>query len=213
MSKLLVSPQIARGFYPGAQNVRGDRNSMPLSSNIAGNAARPLVIRYSRFAEIVPRIQFTCPGLFPNRAIKPSGRRQTRCGARCDRRACVSRAAAKAFALVREVAGQETRHAPLRCAAYRRLCAAEGHGGGDGNRGREDPDGDAAACTAALAGIPVHVITVNDYLARRDGESMRPVYRDTRPHRWHRYARHEPRGPPRRLPVRRHLLHEQGRRL
>lgn len=32
------------------------------------------------------------------------------------------------------------------------------------------------AGTAALAGIPVHVITVNDYLTARDAESMGPVY-------------------------------------
>lgn len=32
------------------------------------------------------------------------------------------------------------------------------------------------AATAALAGVPVHVITVNDYLASRDAELMRPVY-------------------------------------
>jgi preprotein translocase subunit SecA len=31
-------------------------------------------------------------------------------------------------------------------------------------------------CTAALAGLPVHVITVNDYLAARDAEWMKPVY-------------------------------------
>ena len=33
------------------------------------------------------------------------------------------------------------------------------------------------ACTAALAGLPVHVITVNDYLAQRDAEWMGPIYR------------------------------------
>jgi preprotein translocase subunit SecA len=32
------------------------------------------------------------------------------------------------------------------------------------------------ACTVALAGYPVHVITVNDYLARRDADKMRPLY-------------------------------------
>jgi len=32
-------------------------------------------------------------------------------------------------------------------------------------------------CTAALAGIPVHLITVNDYLVKRDAEWMGPVYR------------------------------------
>jgi preprotein translocase subunit SecA len=34
-----------------------------------------------------------------------------------------------------------------------------------------------AAATAALAGIPVHVVTVNAYLARRDAELMGPLYR------------------------------------
>ena len=33
------------------------------------------------------------------------------------------------------------------------------------------------ACTAALADIPVHVVTVNDYLASRDAETMGPIYR------------------------------------
>jgi preprotein translocase subunit SecA len=33
------------------------------------------------------------------------------------------------------------------------------------------------AVTAALAGIPVHIITVNDYLAARDAEWMAPIYR------------------------------------
>ncbi|MFY9699784.1 MAG: hypothetical protein WAK34_15955 [Rhodoplanes sp.] len=32
------------------------------------------------------------------------------------------------------------------------------------------------AVTAALMGRPVHVVTVNDYLARRDAEQLRPVY-------------------------------------
>jgi preprotein translocase subunit SecA len=32
------------------------------------------------------------------------------------------------------------------------------------------------AATAALAGMPVHVVTVNDYLAQRDGDGMRPLY-------------------------------------
>ncbi|MCP4046811.1 MAG: prepilin peptidase, partial [Gammaproteobacteria bacterium] len=33
-----------------------------------------------------------------------------------------------------------------------------------------------AAATAGLAGIPVHVITVNDYLVKRDADLMKPVY-------------------------------------
>ncbi|MEM8645891.1 MAG: preprotein translocase subunit SecA [Pseudomonadota bacterium] len=32
------------------------------------------------------------------------------------------------------------------------------------------------ACTAALAALPVHVVTANDYLAQRDAEIMTPLY-------------------------------------
>src|SRR5262249_12702891 len=34
-----------------------------------------------------------------------------------------------------------------------------------------------AASTMAMAGYPVHVITVNDYLAQRDADEMGPLYR------------------------------------
>src|SRR4029079_480804 len=33
------------------------------------------------------------------------------------------------------------------------------------------------ACTAALAGIPVHIVTVNDFLVMRDAAWMMPVYK------------------------------------
>ncbi len=33
------------------------------------------------------------------------------------------------------------------------------------------------ACTAALAGIPVHIITSNDYLAARDAKLLQPLYK------------------------------------
>lgn len=33
------------------------------------------------------------------------------------------------------------------------------------------------ACTMALTGVPVHIITVNDYLAKRDAEWMSPVFK------------------------------------
>jgi preprotein translocase subunit SecA len=32
------------------------------------------------------------------------------------------------------------------------------------------------ACAAALAGIPVHVVSANDYLVERDADAMRPLY-------------------------------------
>jgi len=32
------------------------------------------------------------------------------------------------------------------------------------------------ACVAAMAGVPVHIVTVNDYLVTRDAELMGPIY-------------------------------------
>lgn len=87
-----------------------------------------------------------------------------------------AKAAGPAFALVREVAARTLgqRHydvqvlgawammrgmvAEMRTGEGKTLCAT------------------LAAATAALAGEPVHVITVNDYLAKRDAGEMAPLY-------------------------------------
>jgi preprotein translocase subunit SecA len=84
---------------------------------------------------------------------------------------------AKVFALVREAASRTIgqRHFNVQLLAGRVLL-----------RGRvaemEAGEGKTltatlAASTAALAGIPVHIVTVNDYLAARDAEAMGSVYR------------------------------------
>ena len=63
----------------------------------------------------------------------------------------------------------------------------------------------------ALTGEGVHIVTVNDYLARRDSEWMGKVYRflglsvGLRPHRPRPYQRRAPR----RLQLRHHLRHQQ----
>ena len=65
----------------------------------------------------------------------------------------------------------------------------------------------------ALEGKGVHIVTVNDYLARRDCEWMLPIYRalgiDGRLHP----ERHGPRRPPQGLRLRHHLRHQQRVRL
>jgi preprotein translocase subunit SecA len=83
---------------------------------------------------------------------------------------------ARCFALVREVAGRTLgqRHFDVQLTGGRVLL--------DGMVAEmETGEGKTltatlAASAAALAGIPVHVVTVNDYLAQRDSEWMGPVY-------------------------------------
>ena len=84
---------------------------------------------------------------------------------------------ARAFALVREVSGRTLglRHFDVQLVGGAILLAgmvAEMETG-EG----KTLTATLAASTAALAGLPVHIITVNDYLAQRDAEQMGPIYR------------------------------------
>ncbi len=84
---------------------------------------------------------------------------------------------AESFALVREVAARllGQRHFDVQVAggyALLRGLVAEMHTGEGKTLTATLP-----ACTAALAGLPVHIVTVNDYLASRDAELMGPIYR------------------------------------
>jgi len=82
-----------------------------------------------------------------------------------------------AFALVREVAGRTTglRHRDVQLIGGAVLLGgmvAEMETGEGKTLTATLP-----ACTLALGGVPVHIITVNDYLARRDADWMGAIYR------------------------------------
>jgi preprotein translocase subunit SecA len=174
MSKPLVSPQIARGFYPERRTSQETKFDAAVIS-LAGNAARPLLTRYRRLASIVPRVHALSGALseLSDQALREKAdtlRRMLQSdGLRLE-------SAAQAFALVREVAGRKLgmRHFDVQLIGgivlLNGMVAEMATGEG------KTLTATLPACTAALAGIPVHVITVNDYLARRDGESMKPVY-------------------------------------
>jgi preprotein translocase subunit SecA len=88
-----------------------------------------------------------------------------------------SEQAIEAFALVREAArrtlGLEVREVQLVAGfAMSRGLVAEMHTGEGKTLAAVH-----AACVHAFAGRPVHILTVNDYLARRDADWMGPVYR------------------------------------
>jgi preprotein translocase subunit SecA len=83
---------------------------------------------------------------------------------------------ARAFALVREVAGRTLgmRHFDVQLlggwAMLNGMVAEMETGEG------KTLTATLTAATAALAGVPVHIISVNDYLTRRDAEAMAPLY-------------------------------------
>jgi preprotein translocase subunit SecA len=85
---------------------------------------------------------------------------------------------AKAFALIRELADRllGQRHFDVQLvgafAMIKGMLAEMATGEG------KTLTATLVAGTAALAGLPVHVVTVNDYLVQRDAELMGPVYRE-----------------------------------
>ncbi len=107
-------------------------------------------------------------------ALRAEGRR---CRIELRRQGFAPSAVARSFALVREAAtrvlGKRHYDSQLQAGAWllRGLLVEMATGEG------KTFAATLPACTAALAGLPVHVITVNDYLAARDAESMTPLYR------------------------------------
>jgi preprotein translocase subunit SecA len=89
---------------------------------------------------------------------------------------CDPDSGARAIAIVREVARRRVgllAHPPQVLAAWKLLCGRlveldTGEG--------KTLSAALTACLAALAGVPTHVITVNDYLAQRDAHTMGPLF-------------------------------------
>ena len=83
---------------------------------------------------------------------------------------------ARSFALIREVTGRRLgmRHRPVQLMGG--FAMLNGHIAEMRTGEGKTITALLPAATAALAGMPVHVVTVNDYLAERDAEQLRPVY-------------------------------------
>ncbi len=82
----------------------------------------------------------------------------------------------EAFALIREIAGRKLfmRHFDVQLIGglvmLKGMIAEMNTGEG------KTLTATLPACTAAMAGVPVHIVTVNDYLVKRDAELMEPIY-------------------------------------
>lgn len=84
---------------------------------------------------------------------------------------------AMSFALVREAAGRTLGMRHFDCQLLGGLVLLKGMIAEMETGEGKTLTATLAAVTAAFAGLPVHVISVNDYLTRRDAEWMGPVYR------------------------------------
>jgi preprotein translocase subunit SecA len=87
------------------------------------------------------------------------------------------RLVARAFAMVREVAGRRLGIRPFDVQLLGGRVMLEGKIAEMETGEGKTLTATLPACTAALAGIPVHIVTVNDFLVQRDSAWMDPVYR------------------------------------
>jgi preprotein translocase subunit SecA len=82
----------------------------------------------------------------------------------------------RAFALVRELAGRTLGLRPYDEQLFGAWIIVGGDMAEMATGEGKSLAATLAAATAALAGIPVHVVTTNEYLAARDAAAMRPLY-------------------------------------
>jgi preprotein translocase subunit SecA len=165
--------------YAGAYPERRDRRSTALDRwalQVAGPVARRLRTNQVQPASLIRAIAEAEAGV---REIDPHELRDAAFALRepLRRLGFQNDLVARSFALVREAARRAIgeRHYDVQLVGGRVLLAglvAEMETG-EG----KTLTATLAAATAALAGMPVHVVTVNDYLAARDAEWMGPVYR------------------------------------
>ncbi len=167
---------------PATHDIRPEQSDLrpgALEKAIRGLSSpfeRRIRVRAARLERIVPAVNALAGemgGIHDNRV----GETARNLGMELRRKGFEIDLVARAFALIREVAGRTIgmRHFDVQLmggwALLQGMVAEMETGEG------KTLTATLAAGTAALAGVPVHVLTVNDYLTARDAEEMGPVYR------------------------------------
>jgi preprotein translocase subunit SecA len=175
MSSLSIPAAMATGIYPERQEPRAEWLDR-MAATATGMLAPWLRPRASRFDWIVDLVNLqsrSIENLTDHEIREASQNLRQRLRSEGFKREWV----AQAFALVRE-ASQRTlglRHFDVQLVGG--LILLQGMVAEMETGEGKTLTATLPACTAALAGIPVHIITVNDYLAERDTQWMEPIYR------------------------------------
>jgi preprotein translocase subunit SecA len=175
MSSVTVNRGIVGKLYPEREEPRLKKADR-FGAAVGGIFAPWLRPRAGRFKWIVNAVNRCAPEFeqFSDDQILAAGRDLAR---KLRQEGFQQGLVARTFALVREAAGRtvKLRHRDVQLVGGAVLLngmVAEMETGEGKTLTATLP-----ACTLALGGVPVHIITVNDYLAARDAEWMEPVYR------------------------------------
>jgi preprotein translocase subunit SecA len=170
----MLRPGIAVGEYPQKDDIRDgwlDRTA----ASITGSLRQHLHGRSHRYMRFVNEVNKLSEGLD---SLDEAGLRArvTRLRQRLYSEGLRDKLVAESFGLIREFASRRLgmRHHDVQLFGGRAMLngmIAEMETGEGKTMTATLP-----ACTAALAGIPVHIVTVNDFLVARDASWMGPVY-------------------------------------
>lgn len=174
MSSVSLRPGIALGRYPE----RSDSQSNWLergAAAIGSKFSRRLSARHSYIDDVCAKIQ-QYSAQFANSDELELAAVLTELRGELASKAHTDELIARVFALVREYSGRILGMRHFDCqlmggwVIFHGMLAEMNTGEG------KTLTASLPAAAAALAGIPVHVVTVNDYLAERDAELMLPLY-------------------------------------
>ncbi len=166
---------------PATYDVRPERKDYRSSlldsaaAFVSGGIVRNLRARTTRMRSIVSRVEQYGPAL---KAMKDGKLKEVSEELRIHlhRHGFQEDLVAHAFALVREVAERTVGLRHFDCQLVGGMVLLKGMVAEMETGEGKTLAATLAACTAALAGVPVHVITVNDYLTVRDAQWMGPIY-------------------------------------
>jgi preprotein translocase subunit SecA len=175
VSSAALRPGVARGFYPERLDARSswaDRAARALHGVVLRPGSRRRLAALGSFARRVDGLG----GPLRHEPDEQLGHRARALGLQLRREGLDEELAAAAFALVREAARRTLGTPPFDVQLMAGWAMANGMlvemATGEG----KTLAATLPACTVALAGGPVHVVTANDYLVERDAEAMRPIY-------------------------------------
>jgi len=173
-STALLRPGIALGHYPQREDMRDgwlDRTA----ASIAGLVRQQAYGRNPGHQEFIERVNAAAAGLsgLSNQQIRDTVPELRR---RLYSEGLKDELVARVFAIAREAADRLLRLRPFDVQLVGGRVMLEGKIAEMETGEGKTLTATLPACAAALAGIPVHIVTVNDFLVMRDAAWMKPVY-------------------------------------
>ncbi len=175
MSRFAVRTRMPHEGYPQRSRKKLSRVDK-IGEAAAGRVARPVRVAQLRSRRIVDRVNDLGPTVA---ALDPDALREEaqKLRLRLHRKGFQPEPVAQAFALVREAAVRTLGERPYDVQVRGAWVLLSGMVAEMQTGEGKTLTATLPASTAALAGIPTHIVTVNDYLAARDAETMGPIYR------------------------------------